>query len=1388
MRSCRAVHRPSSFRGRSSQHQLDIMVNCLGVPTREDAAAMHCSVRTYNFAETNYPPAGPFPKIAEMRDERMPAKAVELLNDVLGCIFEETKNRHEQKKTEWRPTYFVHKMNKKMEVNSAVSVWVKRNNGTDSYRVSDEDLTDRGYTRSSKDRDNFVVLLARSPGSCAGGCSIKIATNQRENGQINHQENVLGAPLGYQDLHDDLYCGRTLGACGADVPIFKYQRGNGAEEEFAYSMDPTAKFEGMTKDAGFACYGWADGGSVVHPAATEQNCMKLLDIANGRVQYSERGSGAFPLGTTAHTTCDSGYSATGQTQVLCTKKGWFPATLGGCVDQKARTTPQLITGPGDEDELGGDPSYCSRVDGVSHGSLVYSQPGPRPNGTRVTLFCDLGYVTVGESASICTSGEWLPEIGVCASALDIHCQPILTPLNGRVLYTPTNQSATPLTEGAAATLKCDPGFIVRGQQRANCRMRSWDQMLGSCERPETTVTPSTTTTTTTEQSVVVAKRQSSCSQLPVENGFLSISTLGNQQMATLGCNLGYLPNGTVTTLCQEGNWKPAIGKCISTAALFTTVALRTNSSCPDMQIMGEAGGASVNYSTSASGQHPSTSTATLKCPDGTSGQGTFTSTCTNGLWVPPALGTCVSSSLIPSTSPSSAAVSASSTSCSNPIILNGNLSYSTPNLDGTKPVGSQVYLTCPAGSSIVGASQAICQNGLWTPSLGACQPSVTLAPTTQACPGVLPPFLGSVNYSQNAPFGPFTNGTTVTLTCASGHIDGNSSSTCLSGVWSPPLGSCSLFAPSTGTQCLAMVTSGGTINYSASGPFGPFNTGTTGTLTCTTGTVQGNAISTCSNGVWTPTIGFCSTTGTSGTTCTFAPLIPLGATATYSTGSATGPFANGATVTVTCPSGQTMSGSAISTCSNGQWTTLGTCQTGTGTSTVASGGECLFGPTIPLNGQVGYSLTGPPYPQGTVATLTCSSGTTVNGQSTTTCQAGAFTPVMGYLSLIVGRAEPPGNCLAMASPPNAKIKYIQQKSGAYENGTLAELECDAEYTAAGDRLATCQNGKWVPERMGVCLKRNDSSNEQKCSPLASVKNGQISYSTSNNPYESGTRATVKCDEQFAAKGTTVSTCILGKWSSPTLDGCEPIQADPPGQRSPPTRSVNMPGAKCTAIPLKAYSSIIYSEFGFGPYSDGSSATISCHAGNVLEGEPSSHCDSGEWAPALGVCVPPVRSVARSYGLPIAHDQEPLAPKHYEKDEHRCTPPYSPAFGEITFSYPSTHGDFPVGTIAALRCNIGHLVRGPTFARCSSGSFRPVLGRCDPDLAVKLVGKCAPIPAPPHSKVTYIQASRASDYETGTTALLYCDLGYLVAGQPTLTCSSDGWEPATGFGTCQRPHA
>ncbi|KAK6048893.1 hypothetical protein COOONC_13602 [Cooperia oncophora] len=156
----------------------------------------------------------------------------------------------------------------------------------------------------------------------------------------------------------------------------------------------------------------------------------------------------------------------------------------------------------------------------------------------------------------------------------------------------------------------------------------------------------------------------------------------------------------------------------------------------------------------------------------------------------------------------------------------------------------------------------------------------------------------------------------------------------------------------------------------------------------------------------------------------------------------------------------------------------------------------------------------------------------------------------------------------------------------------------------------------------------------------------------------------------------------------------------------------------------------------------------------------------------------MRSLQRSAVVPVA-----IIRQNSPENEEYCPAPVASPWGEITFSATSTLEGFPPKTTAALRCTFGRWVVGPSFATCTRGTFRPLLGKCTDGTDGATPGVCMPLTPPSNGMITYIQAGRQENFEVGTTALLYCLASHAVTGQATVVCSKEGWQPSSGLGTC-----
>ncbi|RCN47610.1 sushi domain protein [Ancylostoma caninum] len=656
--------------------------------------------------------------------------------------------------------------------------------------------------------------------------------------------------------------------------------------------------------------------------------------------------GSYTTGTTAILSCNLGYTVSGSSTSTCSNGAWIPSVLGSCI--------QGLGGIGSNSIL-----ECTNPT-VLNGMVTYSQGSTfdldRPSGTVATLMCNAGFSPSGSTTATCQSGSWVPTLGMCTSSNSLFPGKFLAAPQGRHALRYSHLSVVPYPILLAA-------HLVRSTTEQSLHFGvTMDLYKAPPQPPASTVSghrcllePAHLLVHFSTFYLHENRKNKKKKWISSQKSLASSNTDKYSGGSGLTCNSLFAPIGGALIYSSATPPYPS----------GTTVTLQCSSgtvSGTTCNAMTTPSGATLSYSNGAIfGPFNSGTTVTMRCVSG-SPSGTTMATCTNGQWYPTTLGTC-SSSIIgggiggqcpPLTAPSG-----------------GTLTMSNGLPGSPAASGTVATLVCPSG--VQGTSSVLCSNGAWTPpTLGTCIGSSGIGTGTSCQSAPTTPLGATLSYSNFAIFPPFPSGTTVTARCLSG-------------------------AMISGLTCPSVQQVGGAVDYSD----GPFSTahpsGSTATLLCNSGVPIGSALSTCQNGQWVPAIGSCSTTGI-GTTgqCTVAPTTPFGATLTYSSGGMFGPWNSGTTATMTCPFGQTVVGGVTSTCTNGFWTALGTCSAtganGTGGVSAVSAPPCYLGILAPSHGNITYSDS-PPYPSGTIATLTCSTGYTVTGASTSNCTSGSFSPI-----------------------------------------------------------------------------------------------------------------------------------------------------------------------------------------------------------------------------------------------------------------------------------------------------------------------------------------------------------------------------------------------------------
>ncbi|CCE72115.1 Sushi domain-containing protein [Caenorhabditis elegans] len=1006
-----------------------------------------------------------------------------------------------------------------------VGVWKRGfDNSTAQYRISDEDLSVRGYERTESDKGSSTVMLARHPEGCViNECGVRLSAMMQNNGAILHTDYrmIRMNDSTMNNIEDEFYCAEKNNFCGADVPIYRLVKHSLTGPHYAYTFNDVGQsLPGYEKEFFPLCFAWRQTPSVVLFNSTDDGvCLTLPEVQNGKILYSNDQLNVFSIGTSATLECHQGFAGNGPSSLVCTKNGWYPKRedLGSCVRLEQSNKSRLLVAS----DVTPTSSSCRVPSSTPNGNIVYSANvatstsiNSVPTATRATVLCSLGHVpTTSVTSSKCVDGEWEPSLPTCLSLLDIKCPILSAPRNGELVF--TNSVKSPYSLNSVISLKCDRNYFGTGNLTSTCTSTGWDQKIGQCEPVGIR--------RLSESHRYRIRRQAStgavCAAIanPANGNLLYMQSNPTVQYSSgtsayLMCNLGYSLSGSVSTLCSNGVWSPSIGQCTNALALGQTTG---NCEAIPTRING-----TITYS--SFGTYTSGTIATLACNLMNTVSGSSTSTCLSGVWNP-TIGNCVSSG----------GTGGTGTTCPNPTVINGQITYNQGNtFDITRPAGTTATLTCSSGYTVSGTSVSTCTNGIFTPTLGTCTLGSSTGGTGIQCTAMIAPLGGSVIYSNGGTMGPFPSGTTVTGSCTNGGaITGASTATCSNGMWNPTfLGTCSLIGGSTTGQCSALtIPSGAQATYS---PFSlsttSFTSGTVATVTCTTGgSMLGT--STCTNGLWSPAImGTCSGTGT-GNTCS-ALTRPVGETVTYDgTTSFATTFNSGVIARVTCSNGTQI---GQSTCLVGQWTPAITA-TCSGSST-AVGSQCI-GVIVPTNAQVTYSDGSMVlHSAGTTATLTCLNSATLTGSSYSSCSNGVWTPTLGSCT---SSGTGTGPCYTPPlTPVGATLTYSSGYFAPWTAGSTATMSCPAGQTVIGTSISYCTNSAWSPA-LGSCSGSSvgqASTTTTTCSflPIAPPYGSIVTSQTA--PFSAGTMVTLQCDNGYQIQGNNAtSTCTNGVFSEIT---------------------------------------------------------------------------------------------------------------------------------------------------------------------------------------------------------------------------------------------------------------
>ena len=390
----------------------------------------------------------------------------------------------------------------------------------------------------------------------------------------------------------------------------------------------------------------------------------------------------------------------------------------------------------------------------------------------------------------------------------------------------------------------------------------------------------------------------------------------------------------------------------------------------------------------------------------------------------------------------------------------------------------------------------------------------------------------------------------------------------------------------------------------------------------------------------------------------------------------------------------------------------------------------------PANGQVVISSL----LVGSRATYTCSSGYVLVGEESRTCQADGNWSGRAPTCLIV-------RCGGLSNPSNGRVRITNDVPGS-----TATYTCNSGYTLVGGETRTCQNdGTWSGSAP-TCTR-------VVCSNLPSPANGQVSFSSG---LAVGSRATYTCSSGYVLVGEESRTCQAdGNWSgrapicrivrcgglNDPSNGQVRITNDVPGSTATytcnsgytlvggETRTCQNDGTwsgsaptctrvVCSNLPSPANGQVSFSS----GLAVGSRATYTCSSGYVLVGEESRTCQAdGNWSGRAPIC-----RIVRCGGL------------------------NDPSNGQVRIT-----NDVP-GSTATYTCNSGYtLVGGETRTCQNDGTWSGSAPTC-----TRIV--CSNLPSPANGQVSF-----SSGLAVGSRATYTCSSGYVLVGEESRTCRSDG---------------
>ncbi|XP_019626709.1 PREDICTED: sushi, von Willebrand factor type A, EGF and pentraxin domain-containing protein 1-like [Branchiostoma belcheri] len=782
------------------------------------------------------------------------------------------------------------------------------------------------------------------------------------------------------------------------------------------------------------------------PTCRVVQCPLLSAPVNGALSPS----GATSYNDAVTFTCDTGYQLNGPSDVLtCRADGTWSNTAPTCTVVR-----------------------CLALTAPANGAL--SPAGANSYTNVVTFTCNQGYERQGASSATCQAdGTWSNAVATC---IPVQCQQLTAPANG--VLSPTG----PISYQNGVDFRCNVGYQLNGASRATCQAdQTWSANVPTCtvvQCPLLTapangaLSPAGVTAyntvvrfTCVQGYVLTGAADVTCQadgtwsarptcrpvQCPIlsapDNGSLSTGANSYQTVVTFNCNLGYERVGFASAICQfDSTWSNTVPTCRAVQ-------------CP---LLTHPANGVVN----PIGRNSYQDVVRFTCNTGFELNGEPSATCrADRTWSEP-VPTCTDINecrlnMCHSLATCTNTIGSFRCNCFSGYSGDGFTCRDINECAPTSPCHQWAVCTNLPGSFMCNCTEGYIGNGFicaelpcdrWTWRLG---------------PGV---FCGDPGApASGAQQGTYYQGGQVDFSCDDGYtLVGNSAIRCqVTATWSGTLPTCRLGDPCApnpcinGGQCFPTITSfrcrcasgylGQTCNRQLQcptlqaptngnlSPIGVASNQTVVTFTCNSGyTLTGDATTTCqADERWSNPVPTCTPVQCSARAAPANGAVsPIGAVS----------YPNGATFT--CNTGYTLSGAAAQTCrADGTWSNaVPTC------SSSSTGGTQCPARAAPTNGAVSH--TGAVSPTNSI-TFTCSSGYTLNGDDTATCQAdGTWDKNSDPTCTRTGIIQ----CPTLTAPTNG---VQTPPSGPYNHEQLVMFTCNSGYSLNGNSITRCQmDGTW----------------------------------------------------------------------------------------------------------------------------------------------------------------------------------------------------------------------------------------------------------------------------------------------------------------------------------------